>query len=338
VETASVIIANRNYEGLLRQSIDSALAQTRSAEVVVVDDGSSDSSRDVINEYGNRVVPVFRDWAGQAAAINAGVAAASGSILFLLDSDDLADPNRVATIVPLFEEDEELLWVRHSLRAIDDDNQTVVDDLYHFGEKLDVMNYEVLNEGKTPGTTSGLVLRESFFDGLGAIPEHYTTYPDSYLLIRSALVGHGASVQEPLGAHRWHGGSFTAYGWKQIDRAEFHLSLRKNLAEDASEVAQRVDGPEAVAKGSTWWQLKAQAEWRKSGAGDDGQWLNYYSRFVRTTLESQLPARRRIALIARAVGLALLPRQLFRKAWWIAHIGRPSLLRTGTRQKLAQEN
>jgi glycosyltransferase involved in cell wall biosynthesis len=335
METASIIIANRNYERFLRQAIDSALAQTVMTEVVVVDDGSDDRSRDVIASYGDRIVAVFQDKSGQAAAINAGIAAASGSILFLLDSDDRADPERVATLKPLFEQNSDLMWLRHGLRAVDDANDVVVENLYGFGVHDDITS-EILKEGKTAGSTSGLVLRRSFFDTLGPIPEHYTTYPDSYLLIRGALVGHGASVNKSLGAHHWHGGSFTAYHWSQFERASFHLALRKFLADDAKLIACQTRGFGPIAEGRTWWQMKANAEWQKSsnGRGSNGNLISLYGGFLRAVISSPLPVRMRYAQVLRATVLSVVPRRLFHRAWWITHVGRVSILKSDKRTRL----
>ena len=334
METASIIIASRNHERFLGQAIDSALAQTHPAEVVVVDDGSNDGSRDVIASYGNRVVSVFRDWSGQAMALNAGIRAASGSVLFLLDCDDLADPDRVATILPRFEQDQQLSWIRHSLRAVDEQNRVVVPELYRFGDAPDIRS-DIRREGKTPGTTSGLVFRRSFFDGLGLIPAHYTAYPDVYLLIRGALVGHGASLPLVLGAHRWHGNAFTAYHWKQFSRASFHLSLRKYLAEDASAIARQVEGTGPIAEGRTWWQMKARAEWEKSGVDGGGRWFSAFGRFLGATLWSELPTRKRFAVLSRGALLSLVPQRFFLRAWWITHVGRPSIVRVDHRRRAA---
>ncbi len=333
-EDASLVIANRNGERFLRQSIDSALEQTRATEVVVVDDGSTDASRELISSYGDRVVAVFKDWAGQASGINAGIAIASGSIVFLLDADDWSDPDRVSTIVPMFENDRELLWVRHNLRAVDDNNGIVVDELYSFRGGLNEMSRQVLREGKTPGTTSGLVFRKSYLENDGRIPEHYTTYPDSYLLIRGALVERGLSVEATLGAHRWHRGSSTSHHWREFEHAPFYLSLRKHLAEDASHIARRSGGPPSIARAETWWQLKANAEWRKSGLGNDTRWLAISVRFLRALISSELPTTKRLLLALRGVLLSMTPRHLFTKAWWISHIGRPSILRSSERERL----
>src|SRR5688572_7501809 len=86
----SILINNYNYGRFLRQAIDSALSQTYgNIEVVVVDDGSTDESREIVVNYGERVRPVLKDNGGQASAFNAGFAASRGELIALLDSDDL---------------------------------------------------------------------------------------------------------------------------------------------------------------------------------------------------------------------------------------------------------
>ena len=101
----SVIINNYNYARYLRAAIDSALAQTYGCvEVIVVDDGSTDESREIIAGYGGRVVPVFKENGGQASAYNAGFAVSRGDVVCFLDSDDTLFPEAVATMVTLFNE------------------------------------------------------------------------------------------------------------------------------------------------------------------------------------------------------------------------------------------
>src|SRR6202167_4054060 len=83
----SIIIDNFNYARFIRAAIDSALAQSYAqVEVIVVDDGSTDNSRDVISSYGNRVSAVFKPNGGHASAFNAGFRASRGSIVMFLDA------------------------------------------------------------------------------------------------------------------------------------------------------------------------------------------------------------------------------------------------------------
>jgi GT2 family glycosyltransferase len=97
--SVSVIIPNYNYSKTLALCLTSALAQThRPAEVIVVDDASTDRSRDIAARFGCTLIeqPVNR---GVSAARNAGAAAASGEILFFLDSDVALAPDAVAGAV-----------------------------------------------------------------------------------------------------------------------------------------------------------------------------------------------------------------------------------------------
>jgi glycosyltransferase involved in cell wall biosynthesis len=90
---ASIIISNFNYDEFLRAAIDSALAvDWPRLQVIVVDDGSSDTSRDIIRSYGEKIVAIFQENGGQQKAYAAGFAASSGDMLIFLDSDDLLAP------------------------------------------------------------------------------------------------------------------------------------------------------------------------------------------------------------------------------------------------------
>jgi len=92
----SIIIPNYNYARYLRDAIDSALAQTyRPVEVIVVDDGSTDGSRSVIQAYGNTIHSIFQKNKGLPSARNAGIARASGEFFVFLDSDDSLLPDAV---------------------------------------------------------------------------------------------------------------------------------------------------------------------------------------------------------------------------------------------------
>jgi glycosyltransferase involved in cell wall biosynthesis len=107
----SILINNYNYANFVGEAIDSALAQTYpNVEVVVVDDGSTDNSREVIAGYSDRIRAVLKQNGGQATAYNAGFAASKGDVICLLDSDDLFKPEKVARVVETLEGDPNLGW------------------------------------------------------------------------------------------------------------------------------------------------------------------------------------------------------------------------------------
>lgn len=96
----SIIICNYNYGEFLSAAIDSALAQTyQNVEVIVVDDGSTDQSRSVLEQYRGRVKVVLKEHGGETAGRNEGFRQSTGEIITYLDSDDFLSPNAVERVV-----------------------------------------------------------------------------------------------------------------------------------------------------------------------------------------------------------------------------------------------
>ena len=96
----SVIINNYNYEQFLPVTIESVLGQSVPVQLIVVDDCSTDGSRDVIRRYADRLQPVFLPVnSGQGAGFNAGFAEATGDLVMFLDADDFMLPGAVEAIL-----------------------------------------------------------------------------------------------------------------------------------------------------------------------------------------------------------------------------------------------
>jgi glycosyltransferase involved in cell wall biosynthesis len=99
----SIVINNFNYGRFLVRAIESALAQTyENVEVIVVDDGSTDESRGILEGFRDRASIILKENSGQAGAFNVGIKAAQGLFTLLLDSDDYLLPEAVATCVARF--------------------------------------------------------------------------------------------------------------------------------------------------------------------------------------------------------------------------------------------
>ncbi|QAT64025.1 glycosyltransferase family 2 protein [Bacillus glycinifermentans] len=95
--SVSIIIPVYNAEKYVSACLDSVLAQTLPHfEAIVVDDGSRDSSREIIKQYAardDRIVPVFQDNAGPSTARNCALKMAKGEFVAFLDSDDWVEPD-----------------------------------------------------------------------------------------------------------------------------------------------------------------------------------------------------------------------------------------------------
>jgi glycosyltransferase involved in cell wall biosynthesis len=90
----SVVIMNYNYGLFVGQAIESALAiDWHDKEIIVVDDGSTDDSRRVIESFGERVTAIFKANGGQPSAANAGFERSTGDVVIFLDADDVLLPS-----------------------------------------------------------------------------------------------------------------------------------------------------------------------------------------------------------------------------------------------------
>jgi hypothetical protein len=116
----SIIINNYNYGRYLGEAIRSALQQTYAAvEVVVVDDGSTDDSREVLAHFSGRLTPVLKANGGQASAFNAGFAHCHGDVVIFLDADDSLCPHIAEDVVAEFVADPAVVKVQYRLAIID---------------------------------------------------------------------------------------------------------------------------------------------------------------------------------------------------------------------------
>ncbi len=122
----SVIIPTYNRGWILREAIDSVLAQKRAPqfEVIVVNDGSTDDTVDILNEYADKIRVVPQNNRGVSAARNKGIQVATGRLIAFLDSDDLWLPRKLATQTAFFETHPDALicqteeiWIRNGQRV-----------------------------------------------------------------------------------------------------------------------------------------------------------------------------------------------------------------------------
>lgn len=95
----SVVIATYNRSGFLPETVESILQQEfQGYELIVVDDGSTDETRKVLEPYGSRLRYIYQDNRGPSAARNVGVRNARGSWIAIQDSDDLSTPDHLKTL------------------------------------------------------------------------------------------------------------------------------------------------------------------------------------------------------------------------------------------------
>ncbi|MHC5098093.1 MAG: glycosyltransferase family 2 protein, partial [Planctomycetota bacterium] len=107
----SVVIPAYNAEKHIARAIESVLAQTRPAdEVIVIDDGSSDGTGDVVRSFGDKVIFIQQENAGASVARNAGIEAATSDWIAFLDADDEWLPNKIELQIAQLKRNPDLAW------------------------------------------------------------------------------------------------------------------------------------------------------------------------------------------------------------------------------------
>jgi glycosyltransferase involved in cell wall biosynthesis len=233
--SASVIVNNCNYGRFLRAAIDSALAQTYpDVEVVVVDDGSSDDSRDIIASYGTRIRAVLQPNGGQASALNAGFAHSTGDVIFFLDADDVLDAGAVQAVMGAWREG--VAKIQFFLDIIDADGQPLGSrlppDRPWKGQVRDLL----LAFGSYPSTgTTGNGFARALLDRIMPVPEQaWRRFPDSYLILLAPFFGDVLWIDRTLGGYRAHGGNQWTMESVRVGRLREGL-----LSDDLREAALR---------------------------------------------------------------------------------------------------
>lgn len=101
----SVVIPAYNYAHYLPEAVDSVLSQTHPhVELIVVNDGSTDDTKAVLDSYGDRLVAVHQENQGLSAARNTGIRTASHDFVAFLDADDIWEPEKLACQMARFAE------------------------------------------------------------------------------------------------------------------------------------------------------------------------------------------------------------------------------------------
>lgn len=225
----SIIINNYNYERFLRDAIDSALDQTYpNIEVVVVDDGSTDNSREVITSYKDQIIPVLKENGGQASAFKAGFAASKGDIICFLDSDDIFVPNKVEKIVNVFTSYQDIGWCFHRLMRMDTNTGASLGLIPNETLSRECDFREQIKTGKVSfghPPTSALCFTRSLLETILQLRE--VTAPvggDQQLRLAALALSKGFFLNEQLAFLRIHDNN--AYSFRADKQ---HLQLRARL-------------------------------------------------------------------------------------------------------------
>ncbi len=213
----SVVIPSYNHGKYIAATIKSVLDQTilstapDAVEIVIVDDGSTDDSQDIINGFqSGQIVLYTQENRGADAAINRGVALARGKYISILNSDDLYHPSRLEKIVDAFEKEPEALIAFSNVEFIDGDGGTIKsgkecewlkDGLQFYKENGDLRVSLIKNNFLC--TSSNLVFKKSLFEAIGGF-KAFRYVHDLDFLLKALSEGDHVYMDETLLSYRLH--------------------------------------------------------------------------------------------------------------------------------------
>ncbi len=240
---ASVLINNYNYASFVEEAVVSVLNQTYSKiEIILVDDGSTDNSRDCIEKLAaahKSITPVFKSNGGQLSAFNAGVNLARGEVLFFLDADDLYHKDYIEKAMAIYREHPTCDFMFCALEQCGASNQQVIQP---FSDRVTDLGYTGLitytRQLWIGEPTSTLSIRRSLADQFFPIPyeQDWRIRADDCLIWLASLYnGRKFYLKEPLVFYRIHGNN-QFFGRKKNPTEEHYRDLcRAKLFTQASE-------------------------------------------------------------------------------------------------------
>lgn len=214
----SIIIPCYNRAEYLGETIESALAQRyQTVEVIVVDDGSTDTSAAVANRYPVRLLRQANS--GVAAAMNTGIAASNGELLSTLGSDDLMDPSYLDACV-------------EGLR-LDPGASFVYTQMIMFGavnRVYPVREFDPETLAENDYIPAAFVMRRAAFDAAGPFDTRIVRCEDWDLLLTMAERGmRGVFIPRPLFFYRQHQRSYNSRNFLSIEGLRRELAMASRL-------------------------------------------------------------------------------------------------------------
>ncbi|MEX3999173.1 glycosyltransferase family 2 protein [Paraburkholderia sp. EG285A] len=200
----TVVIGNYNYERFIGEAIESALAQ-ENADVLVIDDGSTDCSREIIDRYGERVRKVYKANQGQSSVYNLGLALVQTEFVLFLDSDDVLYPDATRETLRAFASGD-FVKVQFRLDVIGEDGERTGAYVPNSTPPTDCA--ALLRRGwlyPSP-PASGNAYRVSALRSVFPIPlqKQHRKAADFFAIYGVALTGRICALATPLGGYRVH--------------------------------------------------------------------------------------------------------------------------------------
>jgi hypothetical protein len=208
----SVLVDTYNHERFIEKALGSVLGQNfpaRQFEVIVVDDGSTDRTPEIVRQFQPRVRLIRKSNGGQASAFNAGIPECRGEVIVFLDGDDWWTVGKLQRIAEAFAADPPLGMVGHAfVESFADGRERIISTQVPASVRLDgVAGASYFRLSRCYFGTSRLALRAEVARRTLPIPEALVFEADEYLFTLAAALAKSLILPDPLTHYRVHAGN-----------------------------------------------------------------------------------------------------------------------------------
>jgi glycosyltransferase involved in cell wall biosynthesis len=336
--SVSVIITNYNYAKFVNDAIKSALAlDWPEVEIIVVDDGSTDGSQNIIKSFGSKIKSIcFEENRGQHIAYNVGFQASMGDLIIFLDADDILMPSIINEAVAVWTPNTSKAQVQ--MMAVDSALKPTGSIFPQFNRipSSDEIRRWAIKVGAYPTPCgSGDIYARHFLQKIFPLDDCCGPYGDSCCIVAAPFLGDVQTVAKPLVLYRVHGNNVGAF--TELTHNRFRYYLERGY--------QRFEYGKRIAKGAGY-EISEQAIKRSlhllpyrlaafrldppsSGTKESAAYLTFLT-FVAALTPQGYPARIRAALAIWGILVAWLPITVARRLviWRFVPVKRPSFVKS----------
>ena len=244
----SVVIPTYNDEATIGGTLESVFAQRFDGgfEVIVVNDGSTDGTRAVLEKFGERIRVIDQENAGVAAARNAGIRAAAGEYIALLDGDDTLTEEMLEKTVPLLDKNPACVAVFTNGMEVDGAGRVVKPSYVERGRDHSPTLDEMLAGVPWPILVGSIVIRRETLIAIGGFPDEFNAGhwggEDTFIYLLLRERGEFIYVPEVLVRHRLR--EFRAHYANRLRSRRFEV----DSAEEFSDFERRFEGHTVLAR------------------------------------------------------------------------------------------
>jgi glycosyltransferase involved in cell wall biosynthesis len=250
----SILIDTYNHERFIEQAVVSALEQDfpeADREILVVDDGSTDRTPEIVRKFQPRLRVLRETNGGQASAFNAGIPECKGQIVAFLDGDDWWDRNKLQAVASVLEKEPDVNAVGHAIHQVDEAGMvqaTLQPDRGYRVRLRSAADVEAFLPLRAFLGASRFAARRSLLNSILPIPKAITIEADEFVFTMAAALSEVTILQQPLTNYRLHSGNL--YQFAEFDQVRMSRK-QKALASLAVELRVRLRetemSPEAIA-------------------------------------------------------------------------------------------